>query len=487
MKSYFNFASTLLTFSDATLDKIAIVDDTRSITYRELQQLVSVASANLWHNGLRPKDRYIIMMPDCIEWVASFLGGIYLGAVPVLLPVIALTDRCRHVVTDSQAKLMVCESNNNVDLSGTDCVKFSSVLTESNYTVPEVYQFDPQEPGLWVSSSGTGGKMPKSVVHSHQSLQSTIDMMLEFYGNNSNNCLFSTAKLSFQYGMSTMLYGIKQSATVIITGQVPSARLICDLILKHQVTQLFSTPNVILGLTKLKSNPYALDPVITLVVAGESLANSIETKILEMYRKRIYNMYGMAEGLMGVTGNNHQHNKFQTIGVPFPGVKIKIVDDNLIELPNGKIGEIMIHTPTRALYYYNEPELTATVLTADGWLRSNDLGYIDSDGMICHVGRKNDCFKINSMFVTPLEVENAILQYPGIVDCMVGAISRNDDKLIIVANIILEDHATKVSSTDLRKFLMDRLENYKIPNIIKFVTELPKTLTTKKIRSKIIC
>lgn len=487
MKSYFNFAHDLLVFPDSVLDKTAVIDDTKSVTYRELQQAVTTAAANLWQHGLRPGDRYIIMMPDSIDWISAFLGGIYLGAVPVLLPVIALTDRCRYVASTSKAKLMLCESTNTIDLTGIDCVKLSTSLDTPGYAVPEVHLFNRLDPSLWVASSGTGGKMPKSVVHPHQSLQSSIDMMLEFYGNSSSNCLFSTAKLSFQYGLSNVLYGIKQIATVVVTGQIPSAHLICDLTLKHRVTQLFSTPNVVLGLTKLKSKSYALTSVDMLVTAGEGLAESIETKILEMYGKRIYNLYGMAEIIIGATGQNHQHNKFQTIGVPFPGVKIKIANDNLEELPLGEIGEIIIHTPTRALYYYNDPEATSTAFTGDGWYRSNDLGYVDTDGMVCYVGRKNDCFKINSMFVTPLEVENAILQYPGIVDCMVAAAPRNDDKLVVVANIVLENPDNEILSSALKEFLATRIENYKIPSVINVVKEIPKTPTTKKMRSKIIC
>lgn len=487
MLQRFNLVENLLAVEDDSLHKIAIVDDTKSITYQELKEAVLIAAANLYKQGLRPGNRYIIMMSDSVEWLCSFLGGLYLGAVPVLLPVIAHLHRCNHVINESQAKLIVCDSDNALEFSDTSCIKLFTVLESSITDVPDLYRFEEQEPSLWLSSSGTGGKMPKLAVHPHCSLQSSVDMMTQFYGSDQNNCVFSTAKLSFQYGLFNVLYGINQRATLILTKKIPSAKLICELVSKHQVTQLFSTPGVILGLSKSTTMRHALNSVDILVSAGEVLIEDIEAKILEIYGKRVYNAYGMAEAIIVITGQNHQHNKFQTIGIPFPGVTVKIVDNELNEVPDGEIGELLIYTPTRALGYHNDTETSTYAFLADGSYRSNDLGYIDQDGMLCYVGRKNDCFKINGMFVTPVEVENAIMKYPGVEDCMVASTSRLDGKLVIVANIVLAEQDQKLNLGNLRKFLGTLIEQYKIPQVINFVTEIPRTPTTKKIRSKIIC
>lgn len=487
MTDRLNFVCDLLKDFGSCPDQTAIITDNSSITYRELSHSILTAAVNLSHQNLSAGDRFIIMMSDGLDWVSAFLGGIYLGAIPVLLPVDSVADRCLSLIKKSQAHLLVCDEANSTDIQDTACQKFSAVLHPSTGAVPAAYLFDPQQSSLWLSSSGTGGAVPKSVVHSHQSMKLALDMLIEFFGSDTNNRLYCTTKLSFQYGLFNVLYGLKQLATVILSCKTPTAPTLCNIIQHHKITQLFSTPAVMLHLAKSRTQTGALDSVNLLVCGGEVLIEDVETQILQKYHKRIYNCCGMAEVIITIMGQNHQNHKFQTIGIPFPNVRIRIVDEDLKQVPDGTPGEILVHSPTRAQGYYDDPDATEAAFLADGWYRTNDLGVIDADGMVRYTGRKNDCFKINGRFVSPVEVENHITKYPGVEDCMVAGTARPDGQIIVVANILLADTQTSIDTGNLRKFLESRLERHKIPRIINMVLEIPKTSTSKKIRRKIVC
>jgi len=467
-------------------NKIAIIDDDKELSYKSFQDQIKLSAGYLHKNGLTSGDRYIIMMNDCVDWLSAFFGGLYLGAVPVLLPTTASSERCRHVIGASQPKFILYNDTANQIIPFLPCGKILYHLPAPTeiITLPNLHLYQDNEPSLWLSSSGTGGKLPKLVVHRHQSVKEAVRLNTEFYSPDPNNILFSTSKLSFQYGLFATLYGLFQGGTVILTAKVPSGKLVCDFASRYKVTQLFSTPSVLLSLSKINDRREDLSTVNLIVSAGEVLNEHVEKRILDTYGKIIYNSLGMSEVIICVIGRRLNIDQFQTVGKPFADVEIKILDNDQKPVDIGVVGELYVKTPTMAMYYHDEPEATATAFQ-NSWYKTNDLVNQDNNGMVTYVGRKNDCVKINGQFVSPSVVENELLKYSGIDDCMVAAVMF-EDKLVLAANIVMEVGIPEPSLGSIRNFLRDCLEPHMIPKIIKFTNEIPKTTTAKKIRAKIL-
>jgi acyl-coenzyme A synthetase/AMP-(fatty) acid ligase len=219
-----------------------------------------------------------------------------------------------------------------------------------------------------------------------------------------------------------------------------------------------------------------------IISGGEPIRDHIESDILKMYRQPLYQCYGSSEVITIPTAQNYESNRTGSIGRRVNGVELKIVNEHGQLAGADEIGELYIKMPSMALEYLNNPVASADSFR-DGWYKSNDLVRIDSDGFYFFVGRKNDVQKINGIFVSPIEIELAMLNVPGIKDCMVGIDVRDNGKSIVVANVILEDYDNLITPEFIRKSLTSRLESYKIPRVIKFIDNIPRTVTGKKMRS----
>jgi len=239
------------------------------------------------------------------------------------------------------------------------------------------------------------------------------------------------------------------------------------------------------SLVRSTLNPMCLDTVEVLVSAGEHLPDNLESRLVEKYSKTVLNSIGMSEVIICVIGNTPKDYAPGTLGRPWNNIEIKVVDDLENEVDTNAIGELMIKSPTCALGYFDDPAATLKAFS-DGWFKTNDLVQKLPQGRIRYVGRKNECDKINGLFVSPVDIENVILNSDYVSECMVSLVMGPQQRKILVANIILKNTIKEFTAGDLRQFLSNYLEPHMIPKIIKIVKEIPTTVTSKKMRSKII-
>jgi len=312
----------------------------------------------------------------------------------------------------------------------------------------------------------------------------SIDILKHTYQIQPGTVMFSSSKLSFQYGLFNVLYGLFCGCHVVVTEKIPCPKTIEKIISTNLVTHFFSTPTVLNSLIKSFQNANKLNSVEIIVSAGEHLTESLEKNLQTLFKKKVLNAIGMSEMIICVIGNTPTDHISGTLGKPWKNVEIKVVNDQDIEVDYYDIGELLIKSPICAIEYYNDPEASAKVFCGE-WYRTNDLVRRLENNRIKFVGRKNDCDKINGLFVSPAEVENIILSHDQIKECMV-AIVENKDKKILVANLVLHDVEKEFCPGELRQFLSKYLDQHMIPKIFKIVNEIPTTFNTKKIRSKII-
>ena len=191
--------------------------------------------------------------------------------------------------------------------------------------------------------------------------------------------------------------------------------------------------------------------------------------------------YGLSETCSGVTCNRADSDKFTgTIGLPMPGVEIKILDDDGNEVKHGDPGEIAIRAPMNMSGYWQRPDETAKVMTADNFFRSGDIGTMDDDGYLRIVDRKKDMILVSGFNVYPNEVEEAVAMHEGVSD--VAAIGVHDDNSGEAVKIFVVRKDPNLTAEELIAHCRKQLTGYKVPKHVEFRADLPRTNVGKILR-----
>ncbi len=194
--------------------------------------------------------------------------------------------------------------------------------------------------------------------------------------------------------------------------------------------------------------------------------------------------YGLSETSPTLTCNRADIDKFSgTIGLPVPSTYLSIRDDDGNELPIGEAGEICAKGPQVMAGYWNRPEETANVMTADGYFRTGDIGVMDENGYTKIVDRKKDMILVSGFNVYPNEIEEVIASHPGVLECAVIGVPDAKSGEAVKAFVVKKD--PNVSAEDIIKYCGTQLTNYKVPKQIEFRTGLPKTNVGKILRREL--
>ena len=215
------------------------------------------------------------------------------------------------------------------------------------------------------------------------------------------------------------------------------------------------------------------------VAGGMALVPVIGERWEAMTKTPIYQGYGLTETSPVATLNPFQRPKRAAIGVPIPGTDVKFVNAEGETVPFGEVGELLVKGPQVMQGYWQRPDETARALR-DGWLTTGDIARMDDDGYIEIVDRKKDMILVSGFNVYPNEVEATIAEHPGVVDAAVVGVPDDETGEVVVAFVIKNDPA--LTEDDVRQHCKKTLTNYKVPRIVVFRTDLPKTNVGKVLR-----
>jgi long-chain acyl-CoA synthetase len=194
--------------------------------------------------------------------------------------------------------------------------------------------------------------------------------------------------------------------------------------------------------------------------------------------------YGLSETSPTLTCNPAGPTDFSgSIGIPVPSTYLSIRDDAGNEVPLGEAGEICAKGPQVMAGYWNRPDETARVMTADGYFRTGDIGVMAADGYIKIVDRKKDMILVSGFNVYPNEIEEVIAGHPGVLECAVIGVPDEKSGEAVKAFIVKKDQ--NLTAADITKYCHEQLTNYKVPRHIEFRTELPKTNVGKILRREL--
>jgi benzoate-CoA ligase len=493
--------------------KTAIFYEERQLTYGQLAHLVNRTGNALRALGIEPEHRLLVLLLDCPEFAASFFGAIKIGVVPVPVNTNMQPNDYRYFLEDSRARALVISAallpqaepalkdlrflrhvivvgdvaGGLPRFPGVAVHDFSALIrAASGELAPEDLSAD--DVCYWLYSSGTTG-FPKGAVHlQHDMLVATELYAKPILGLNASDVCHSVAKLFFAYGLGNALYfplGVG-AATVLYPGRNDPERVIQN-VARYRPTLFFSVPTSYAACLQLTEHRREdLQSVRLCVSAGESLPPAVWERWRERDGVEILDGLGSTEGGHIFISNRAGKVKPGSSGQVVPGYEAKIVDDLDQRVPTGEVGSLLIKGDSACAYYWNQHERTKQTIVGE-WLRTGDKYHRDEDGYYWYAGRSDDMIKVGGIWVSPVEVENALVGHPAVVECGVVGVDDADGLAKPKAFVVLRQGfaGSEALILELKAFVKERIAPYKYPRWIEFVPELPKTATGKIQRYKL--
>ena len=473
--------------------KTAYIDDCGTCTYAQLAERVDRAANALRALGIQREERIAIAMLDSADWVAVFLGAIKAGIVPVALNTLLTPADYDYQIKDSGAKaLFVSDPLLKNFQGGLKHVVPSSSLGELLSKHPGKAEAAPttcDDMCFWLYSSGSTGK-PKGTVHLHSHLILTAELYAKpVLGIRESDLVFSAAKLFFAYGLgNAMTFPLAVGATTVLMAERPTPDAVFKRLVEKKPTIFYGVPTLYAALLANPNFPKREELKLRICTsAGEALPAEIGRRWTERTGAEVLDGIGSTEMLHIFLSNYPGDVRPGTTGKPVPGYKLRLIDDNgnVVTKP-GELGELQISGPTSAIMYWNQREKTKNTFQGP-WTRSGDKYSLDEKGYYAYGGRSDDMLKVSGIYVSPVEVEAALITHEAVLECaVVGA--EDESKLVKPkAFVVLKPGQSPSDSlkSALQQHVKDRLAPYKYPRWIEFLNELPKTATGKIQRFKL--
>ena len=484
----------------------AVIDDRGTYTYAELHEYAERLCGTLWTAGVRPEDRCLIGLFDSVEFAGSFFGILKAGAVVAMCnPELPADDyayylrytRCRAFIVDADLLDRVAPL-----LPECDCLRVLIVVGEGALTLPTLpgvqvlrwdaamrhprrpsYPTSKDDPSVWLFTSGSTGK-PKAAVHFHHDFPyNTEGYAKQILRIAATDITLAVPKLYFGYATGTnLMFPLAVGATTVLFRERPAPELLMDLIARHQVTVLTSVPTSISRM--LDANPTAdLRPLRVVTSAGEALPKELYQRFTRAYGVEILDGIGSAELFHVYISNRLGEARPGSLGRLVPGYTARVVRADGEDAQPNEIGTLWVQGDSAALCYWQAHELSKRTLRGD-WVVSGDLFHRDEEGFFYYDGRADDLLKIGGIFVSPLEVENTLLQHPAVLEVAIVG-EENDHGLVRGLAFIVVKGGHQESgalATELIEHVRMRLAHYKAPSRIEFVGALPRSDRGKVLR-----
>jgi benzoate-CoA ligase len=479
--------------------KTAYVDDHGSYTYAALAERVDRAANTLRALGIRREERIAMAMLDTVEWPALFLGAIKAGIVPVGLNTLLTPADYEYQLRDSRSQaLFVSDSllGNFASIPG-KCPDLKHVIPASKLKElleKEKAKADPapttrDDICFWLYSSGSTGA-PKGTVHLHSHLVLTAELYARpVLGIRESDVVFSAAKLFFAYGLgNAMTFPLAVGATTILMAERPTPDAVFKRLVEKKPTIFYGVPTLYAALLANPAFPRKEQLALRVCTsAGEALPPELGRRWTERTGAELLDGIGSTELLHIYLSNRPGDVRPGTTGKPVPGYELRLADEqgNVIT-EAGEMGELQISGPTSAIMYWNQREKTKSTFQGP-WTRSGDKYSRDGEGYYVFGGRSDDMLKVSGIYVSPSEVEAALVSHEAVLEAaVVGA--QDEQKLVKPkAYVVLKPGQRQSDSLKaaLQQHVKDKLAPYKYPRWIEFLPELPKTATGKIQRFKL--
>jgi len=506
------------------------------LSYRQLDDAVNRLAAGLQGMGLKKGDRVAIMLPNCPQFIIAAYATWRIGGVVVCCNPLYVPREIEHLVNDSGAETFVVLSSlyervkgvrpstglkrvivtnvkeyfpgllkllftlakekkegHRADISGdADTFWFQDVM-RSTSAPPTPVDIGPQEVATLIYTGGTTGR-PKGAQLTHRNLVSNATALnIWAKSKEAEDVMLAVMPYFHSYGLTVgMNTAIAQAITIVMIPNPRDMVHVLSSIQKHRATYYPGVPTMFVGLNNYPArDEYDLTSLRFAVSAAAPLAPETQDRFKAVTGCQLLEAYGMTESGPCATMDPIDSPRDYSIGVPIPDTDVKIVDVGTgeREMPVGESGEIIVKGPQVMKGYWNLPEATASTLRVGpdgqpGWLFTGDIGYMDEDGYFHITDRKKDMIIAGGYNIYPADVEAVLFEHPKVREAAV--IGVPDERLgeTVKAFVVLKEGQT-ATPEEIIAFCRENMAAYRVPRIVEFRDDLPKSMVGKVLRREL--
>lgn len=523
-------------FIDANLakgraEKVAFIDAAGRYTYAELAERVNRAGNALRTLGASQETRVLMCMLDGIDFPAVFWGAIKAGCVPIPINTLMTSNDYALLLRDSRARVVVVSepllerfttalenqphvehvvvageeapadarsaaestgrggrAGSPTETGGFGRHRLATLLADASARL-DAAPTTCDDVAFWLYTSGSTGA-PKGSMHLHRDLITTAEHYgVGTLGIREDDLVYSAAKLFFAYGLGNgMTFPFYVGATTAVLAGRPTPDAVARLLREYRPTIFYGVPTLYGAMLALPpdSGGGGSSRLRLAVSAGEALPAEIGAAWEARFGAPILDGLGSTEMLHIFLSNREGDVRYGTSGTAVPGYRLKLVAETGEPAAPGEIGELWVSGDSSAVAYWNQREKSLATFHGP-WTRTGDKYVVDEDGYYHYCGRTDDMLKVGGQWVSPFEVESALLAHPKVLEAAVVAAEDEHGlvkpKAFVVPREGVEPGAALAAA--LQEFVKDRLARFKYPRWIEFATDLPKTATGKIQRFKL--
>jgi long-chain acyl-CoA synthetase len=470
--------------------KPAILWGGERIRYGELRERIRAFAGNLQHAAaIVPGDRVGILLKNSPQFIYTLYAALGAGATVVPVNTFLKAPEIQHIIDDCRLKCLVTESSfdevtgklQRTQLLPVESLARSSTISHQSSTINhQPSTIRPTDLALIIYTSGTTGKS-KGAMLTHANIASNVRSCIQALEETESDRLTLLLPMFHSFMLTVCIFTpLSMGAGIVLIKSVQPFKLAVREIIRNRATILVGIPQLFQAMAQAKI-PFWLPWVLKLRMAVSGAA-PLPRETLDVFERKfrfpLLEGYGLSEASPVVSFNPIRGvRKAGSVGLPLPGIEVKIFDDADNELPTGQVGEIVVRGPNVMQGYYNQPGESEAALRG-GWLHTGDMGKKDEDGYIYIVDRRKEMLLVRGMNVYPREIEEVLYTFPNVHEAAV--IARPDEKRgEAPIAFVSPNEGTELRPPEILQYCREHLADYKIPKEVRIVPKLPRTATGK--------